>query len=278
MEIGEIEEFSFSEPYIKTEVKEPVDIEVTFKQKYEDCKFDVESPSLDNWNNTLDITFTNNQTSQNIFYQVSKNKLYNRDVISCNYEINRVLFDIKKGIYTYETSKSLGVENTFKLNLFEGQTFEYYGNDFLNNFLHNTYYISKPGSKIVFRHIPESIDDSMPPIFMDKTAKFPLKNCAHIRTSTDIGYDLGYCEITQDELDYIEKNTVELTYYYLCGYMDNSNIFLKKLNESNPVFEVKKFIKPKGDIISKNTDLILVSNPVINILINEELNYYGSRK
>ena len=62
VEIGEIEEFSFSEPNIKEKGKEPVDIEVTLKQKYTSCKFDVESSSLENWNNTLDITFTNKET------------------------------------------------------------------------------------------------------------------------------------------------------------------------------------------------------------------------
>ena len=62
VEIGEIEEFSFSEPNIKEKGKEPVDIEVTLKQKYTSCIFDVESSSLENWNNTLDITFTNKET------------------------------------------------------------------------------------------------------------------------------------------------------------------------------------------------------------------------
>ena len=275
VEIGEIEEFSFSVPYIKNEEKEPVDIEVTFKKKYASCKFDVESPSMENWNNTLDITFTNKQTSQNIFYQVNKNQLYNREEISCNFEYNRVFYGINKGTYTYETAKSLGIENNFKLNSFEGQSFEYYGYDELYYIIQKNYYVSQARSKIVFEHYYDSVDDSMPPIFMDYDAKVPLKNCYHLRTSTDIKIDLGYCEITQEDLDYIEKNEVELTYLYLCGYLDYSNIFLLKLDEANPVFEVKKFIKPKDEAITVNTDLILVSNTKANIPVNEALYFYA---
>ena len=170
---------------------------------------------------------------------MNKNKLYNKDVISCNYELNRIYFNLNKGIYTYDSSQSLGVENTFTLNSFEGQSFAYYGYDDLHPLFHNNYYISQVGSKIVFEHYYEGVDDSLPPIFMDYSTQVPLKNCDVLRTSTNIDVDLGYCEITQEDLDYIEKNEVELIYYYLCGYKAYSKIYLSKLDEANPVFEIK---------------------------------------
>ena len=66
-----------------------------------------------------------------------------------------------------------------------------------------------------------------------------------------------------------------MTYLYLCGYLDSSNIILLKLDEANPVFEVKKFIKPKDEAITVNTDLILVSNTKANIPVNEALYFYA---
>ena len=79
---------------------------------------------------------------------------------------------------------TLGIENNFKLNSFEGQSFEYYGYDELYYIIQKNYYVSQAGSKIVFEHYYDSVDDSMPPIFMDYDAKVPLKNCYHLRTST----------------------------------------------------------------------------------------------
>ena len=272
MEIGEIMDFEFSEPYIKPKKVNPVEIEVTFKEKHDDCSINVMGNSLDNWNNSLEITFTNEKASQNIYFQAGKNKILGKNEINCYFEILKVYLYTKKGTFTFKESKSLGDYNTFKLNSFEGKSFEYYGVDDLDSLNQERYYVSQAGSKIIFSHKFEGNDDSLPPIFFDGNAKYPLKNCDHIRTSTYYGYDLAYCEITQKDLEYIETNSVRLYYNYLCGYLDRSSIYLYKLDPKKyPVFEVIKFIKPENTSINNKTDLILVSNSKVNVPINTEI-------
>ena len=81
IEIGIMNEFRFSEPYIKPTEVNPVEIEVTFKGILRDCCPEVStSNSLDNWNNSLEITFTNEKTSENIYFQIGKNKLLGKNV------------------------------------------------------------------------------------------------------------------------------------------------------------------------------------------------------
>ena len=55
MEIGQFIEISFSEPLIISENPNPVQIEVNFKRHNFDCMLVVESPSLNDWNNTLNV-------------------------------------------------------------------------------------------------------------------------------------------------------------------------------------------------------------------------------
>ena len=136
------------------------------------------------------------------------------------------------------------------------------------------YYVSQVGSKIIFQHQFRGNDDSLPLLFLDMEAH-TLKKCDHIRTSTYFGYDFAYCEITQEDLDYIEKNNAQLYYTYLCDYLIISNIYLYKLDpEKYQVFEVTKFIKPKTTSINNKTDLILVSNSNLNIQTKTELSFY----
>ena len=134
------------------------------------------------------------------------------------------------------------------------------------------YYVSQAWSKIIFSHEFDGNDDSLPPIFLVENAKYPLKNCDHIRTSTYYGYDLAYCEITQKDLEYIETNSARLYYNYLCGKIQSTDIYLYKLDPKKyPVFEVIKFIKPENTSINNKTDLILVSNSKVNVPINTEI-------
>ena len=261
MDIGEMFDFSFSEPYIKPEKIQPAEIEITFLNINEECYLEVNSSSLDNWNNSLEITFKNEKTSEKMVFYINKNRILDKYVISCNNELMKMYFYLNKGTFKYDGFESLGEYNTFKLNSFEDLSFDFYSLEYIIPLLDNNFYVSQEGSKIVFRHDFGGNDDTVSPVFMDCNAEVPLKNCYPIRTSTFLGYYFGYCEITQDDLDYIQNNEVELAYYYFCGLLDCSGIYLHKLDtEKYPVYEINKFIKPKVDLISNKTDLILVSN------------------
>ena len=214
------------------------------------------SPSIKDWNNTLNIIFQNNVTKQNIYFQIGKNKILGKEQI-------RIGNNMKKGTYVYKGFESLGEDNIFKIDSLENKEFFFYGTDTIQALIYNNYFVSQEGSKILFYHNYDSGDDSLPSIFLyTGTYLLPLTRCEHLRTSTKLSIEFGFCEFTKDDIYFIEKNRIcELDYKYLCNYYDSSGIYLKKINTNNyPVFKVTQFISPNDtDIIIANTELIIVS-------------------
>lgn len=262
MEIGQFLSVSFSEPNIKTGKTDPVQIEVNLEGQDPDCNLIVNSSSLNNWNNTLNINFKHEESSEDFDFQIGRNTILGENKIISNYEINRAYYNLKKGRYIYKSFESLGEDNSFKLNSFEGKSFDFYGADQIRPLIYIQSFVTQEGSKFIFRHAFGNIDDNLPPIYMDVNGKYPLSKCEHIKTSTSIGIELGYCEITNDDLAYLKTTSkVTLNYRYLCNYLVNSKIQLALLNTNYyPIFIITQFIRPRVYELTKNTELILVSN------------------
>ena len=63
-----------------------------------------------------------------------------------------------------------------------------------------------------------------------------------------------------------------------CGSFSSTDIVLNKLNtEIYPVFEVLKFLKPIDEVLTKESDLIIVTSIIgsLNFFTNEENYFYG---
>jgi len=262
MEIGQFIEISFSEPLIIPENPNPVQIEVNFKRHNFDCMLVVESPSLNDWNNTLNVVFKHETTNKLFEFQIGKNKIKGIDQIVCNYELNHIYYHMKRGKYIYQDFNTLGKDNTFKLNSFQGKSFTFHGGDEISAFIYKQYLVSQVGSRILFQNLIGADDGTVPKLYMGDKFKRYLSKCEHVKTSTDIGLELGYCEITEDDLAYIESSQgVQLSYYYLCNYIYDTQIILGKLDINKyPVFKVVQLLKPAGSILTNKTDIILVSN------------------
>ena len=93
-----------------------------------------------------------------------------------------------------------------------------------------------------------------------------MENCGLIKTSTKLDYDLGYCEINYNALNFLERSSEKKGYFEfinLCGKVYYSGLDIIKFDTKNyPVFKVIQFIKPNDTEISKETDLILVSKVI----------------
>ena len=265
--------FSFSEPYIEPKEIKPVEIEITFIGKDPFCYLSLNATSLDNWNNTLEVTFSNEKEDQNITFQISKNKILGQNDISVYYEENRIEKLLRKGEFRYNSYQSLGKYNNFTLKSFEGQTlnFEGYYIELFLLFNNENCYVSKPGSKIILRY-EHGGGDSLPPLYLDADTKVPLNNCYPIITTTSVSnHPLLCCEVTQENLDYIENYNAIVFYYRLCGAKIQTDIKIKKLDvKQYPVLEVTKFIKPKTELITIQTDLVLISNNIGNTKIDTD--------
>jgi len=263
MEIGQLLEVSFSEPNLLPEQVEPIEIDVNLKKVDSVCNLVVEtSSSLDNWTNTLGVKYVNEESKDEIDFQIGKNKIIGKNEINCFYELNKLYNYKKKGKYIFKEFESFGKENSFKLNSFDKISFDFYGFDTISPLKYKQYYVSQKGSKILFQHLYTGDDDSLPTIYKDLYLNYPLKNCHHLKTSTKLSVDLAYCEITQDDLNYLNtKDSVNVYYNILCGYFYSTNIILAKLDMDNfPVFKIYQFLKPNDDILTKNSELIIVSN------------------
>ena len=108
MEIGQFKGVSFSEPKIPPEQVTPVEIDVNFEKSGLDCNLAVNTnSSLNNWKNTLDVKFSHEDGTSNLFFQIGKNKILGKDVISSNVEIYKTYYHLKKGKYIYNGFQSL---------------------------------------------------------------------------------------------------------------------------------------------------------------------------
>ena len=112
---------------------------------------------------------------------------------------------MKKGVYKFKNSETYGKDNKFNLNSFENKTFNYYGIDKIRSKNYYKLYISKVGSKILFEHIHQTNDETLPPMILYWNDEF-MSKCQHLKTSTKLPSELGYCEMTQNEINFLQKN------------------------------------------------------------------------
>ena len=257
MEINQFLEFAFSEPYVETKI-EPVEIKLNYKSITPGCDIEISYDSLEQWNNTLNMNFENKETKQIFEIQFGKVRLLGEDTLILNTPIAKFDYQINKGIYEFKDYESLGKENTFSLSSFENVTIPIYGYDDIHAQTSiKNFYISEVGSKIVFYHYYYASDD-VPPIFLYKEELNQLTNCKHLKTSTDIGY-IGFCEIEQDNLDFLKKSTNSILYYYAyCGYNIKSDINVYLLDKTKyPIFRINQFFLPNNNYIDNETDIII---------------------
>ncbi len=258
MEIGQFIEVSFCQPLKTSGSKTPVEIEVKLYSQDQDCKLNIEKPSsINNWNNTVFIDFEHEAKTHTFEFQVGKNKLLGNDEINCYYEVQRVSNYMRKGTYIFKGAETFGKDNKFNLDSFKNTQFTFYGADDLYQ-IYETLYVSKVGSKIVFFHDYKANDDSLPPIYLYDQSD-PLSKCRHLKTSTEIPYKLGYCEMTQDEISYLQQyRKVLVEYGYLCKLRNPAQFYLGLLGNYNPVFNIINFYKPKNiDKLDYRTRLLL---------------------
>ena len=96
---------------------------------------------------------------------------------------------------------------------------------------------------------------------MDNSGKVALQKCSIVKLSIQLSYEMVSCEITQNDLDYIEKNDqTNIFNKILCGYMLNSYLNIIKLDPKNYLtFSITQFLKLKDTILTYESELILVS-------------------
>ena len=266
VEFGQIgvEQISFVEPYIPNEGVVPKDIKISFNDIDEECNLEVStSSSLSDWKNTLDLGFKHVETNKKFNFQCSSVNVLSEKKNVCYFEYWNFWAD--KGIYKFNTSQSLGVENTFTVDsTFEGKEFKLYGLDELLPLYIDYFYISQEGSKILFLYFSQSDDDepTIPPIYANIYAEKPLRDCNYIDFE---GYYFAYCDLKNDEIDYFDDMyTMDfnpIVYSVLCGAKESSYKMGVKLDTTKyPVFKVNNFILPEGNTISSESILTGVAD------------------
>ena len=247
MEIGQFIEVSFTQPLITSGSKTPVEIEVKLSKINPDCNLIIEKPSnIHDWNNTIFVNYEHEAYKEyNFEFQIGKNKLIGDEEINCYYELERINNNMRKGTYTFKSFETFGKDNKFNLNSLENHKFSFYGADQIYA-IYNMLFVSKVGSKILFLHDFNANDDTLPPMhFYGKNV--PMSKCYHLKTSTKLPYELGYCEMTQTEINYLQQvNKISIYYRYLCTYLNSASFALVLLNSNNPVFNIINFYKPEN--------------------------------
>ena len=261
MEIGQFIEVSFVQPLISSGSKTPVEIEVELSKMKPDCNLVIKKPSkFHDWTNTVFINFEHEEKTYNFEFQVGKNILIGQGEINSFYELERVNNNMRKGKYKFKSSETFGKDNIFNLKSFENQAFTFYGTDEIKS-IYNMLFVSKVGSKILFIHDYKVNDDTLPPMhFYEKNT--PMSKCQHLKTSTQLPYNLGYCEMTNEEISYLRREgRVPVFYRYLCRYLYTASFSLVLLNSNNPVFNIINFYKPENITqINNRTRLLLTAS------------------
>ena len=265
VEFGQIgvEQISFVEPYIAKEGVQPKNINLKFNSFDGECNLKVSSTSsLNNWENSVDIEFMNQEKNRNFNYQCSAVNILNEKKSICYYDNWNYWAD--KGFYKYNNSNSLGVENNFNLDSsFDNIGFYFYGLDEFYPILTENLYISQEGSKILFYYYSDDMEDEyenepkIPPIYANENAKNPLSNCNYLVIEEDY---FVYCDLNKDEIedfnDMYSTKDYPLSYGILCGYKESTETYAYKLDTTKyPIFKFKNLILPEGDTISSESVL-----------------------
>ena len=96
-----------------------------------ECTLKVSTTSdYNKWQNTLDLTFKNEQKGNNFNFQCGTNSfLQGGKQVNCYTEINS--YFTYRGAYKFQEGQSLGSENTFNVSQFTGKYFNFYGYDII---------------------------------------------------------------------------------------------------------------------------------------------------
>ena len=246
MEIGQFIEVSFTQPLITSGSKTPVEIEVKYSSQSVDCTLITNGSSIHDWNNTVFVNFENEEKKNNFEFQIGKNILIGNEVINCYFERDRIFYNMKKGIYKFKDFQTYGKDNTFNLNSFKNKQFNYYGIDQISAKYYTRLYLSKVGSKILFVHTHQDNDETLPPMALNgNIAYIIMSKCQHLKTSTKLPNEFAYCEMTQNEINFLQKYSGLVIYRYLCNAWATSQFYLELLDSNYPVFNIIDFYKPE---------------------------------
>ena len=260
VEFGQVgvENVAFSEPYIHNEGVIPVEIPVSFSSIDEECFLKVATTSsYDKWENSLDLNFKHSEVSRDFNFQCSTISLPQKQKkLSCYFDIFNYLKN--KGVYEFKSSKSLGTENKFILDdTFQGQQFTFWGYDSIYPLFYSItgtqyFYVSEEGSRIIFYYTANGGDESiLPPIYPNINSEKPLNDC-HYTPINNSEFNILYCDIKKDEIDYFEDKVVSdspVIYDTWCGYKETTETIVYKLDKTKyPVFRFKNIYLTKNYI------------------------------
>jgi len=173
-----------------------------------ECTLKVSTTSdYNKWQNTLDLTFKNEQKGNNFNFQCGTNSfLQGGKQVNCYTEINS--YFTYRGAYKFQEGQSLGSENTFNVSQFTGKYFNFYGYDIIEPFLplgtSQTYFISEEGSQVVFGYSSPTIDEGLPPIFAKPSPQTQLSDCHKLKYHGSFTEYFVYCNIKKDEVSYFD--------------------------------------------------------------------------
>ena len=256
IEFGQIgiERIAFSEPYIVKESEIKKNIVLSFDKITDSCDLIIKNNSLiDEWNDTLEINFKNNNSNDKFYYQCNTNKLINKTEINCYYENSNI--NLQKGSYEFDNYKSSEKNNVFYLDeSFKYKKFNFYGHNELNYFISKNIYVSKKGSQIILNNIPNHNNEMIiPKIYPNIKSQIELSNCKKIELNKDLKFNFIFCNLTDLEIkyfDYIKDNYI--SYNVLCGQKVETQLNVHKLNlEKYPRFTIKKIIMPNKVVFTR---------------------------
>ena len=261
VEFGQIgiEHIAFSEPYIPNEEKN--DVYFSLNKFDEQCYLyiNITNDTYQNMENTLEIELKNKKSDNSFFYQCSKvtNLNENEHTIKCYMEWNK-LYQNEKGEYDLTKYTSLEEENNFILDDKETNFgFNYLGIPFLKPVETNPFYfISGEGSRISFLLVKDKNEKKyFTKIYPSKNADKSLSDC-HIFNLEDNKYDLVYCNIQENELDYF-KYDIDYSPLYtesLCGAWTSLGTYVYRLNTTKSLkILIENIYQPLSHNITKES-------------------------
>ena len=280
IEFGQIgiERITFSEPYIQTNSSEKeIDVNLILD---EDCNFKFDTNiNIDNsQEDYFEMIFTNANFPENdLYYQCGFPSLKTKNEGFCN--INEFYYEKFKGYYKFSEYQSLKVNNSFNLNFtnLSGNTFLFYGDDYIDRAYDYDLYISGERSSIVLRTYNLSEDNRLiSNIYPNINSKEPLK-CQHLGLIYK-NWTYIYCKFTDKQIDELGGDNIDLplVYDFKCGQKREMMTNVYKLDITKyPIFIIKK-MKLNHDYLKDKSKIILFSDIEGNISEFKGENSFGA--
>ena len=172
----------------------------------------------------------------------------------------------QKGIYKYEDYNPIFKNNSFiiEFNASSDRQFYFIQYDLIFNVYIgvNDYYISEEGSGILLHYFPFSNETKFESnIYINNESQKKIKNCEAIMNL--VYYDFIFCYISQDEIEYFDKENknISLIYDILCGQKEEIPVFVHQLDKTKyPIFRVNYFLLPSSTSINYYTEFSLIVN------------------